>query len=300
MNKIIILLLGDQPIPNIIPVRFLKPQEIVFVHSDRTKKVYDRLKKLYPETLPHLEVEVPAYDVIAAKEKIAGKIRSLGFAGEDLLFNLTGGTKIMSIAAFELAQEIGSPFIYLQSEGSQSRMYTFQFSGGQAHLVKDEIIPGVLTINDYVQAYFDDFSWTDFPDNEGGRFERAVHEAIKREVHECLHGLKYSGALDVDLILRYENQVAIAEIKSGGQARRKDGIGQINNIAAQVFFGTYLKKLLIVDTVWDETLANLRELAQAHDITVIEIPSYGQTGEISDLDKKAATSKILKVLGKKD
>lgn len=300
MGKIIVLLLGEQPIPNLIPIRHLQPREIVFVYSDRTQKICDRLKKLQSLEVKQHEVMVPAFDILAAKQKLADELNRLALSPDDLLFNLTGGTKIMSIAAFELAQELGAPFVYLQSEGSKSRMYTYQCATGKAILVKDEIIPGVLTINDYVQAYFKDFSWTDFPNDAGGKFERMVYEAINPEVHECLHGLKYTGALDVDLIMRYENQVAIAEVKSGGQARRKDGIGQINSIAAQVFFGTYLKKFLIVDTVWDDTLSNLRELAAAHNITVIEIPSYSQNKTISDTDRKKAVSTILRLLGKKD
>jgi hypothetical protein len=61
--------------------------------------------------------------------------------------------------------------------------------------------------------------------------------------------------------------------------------------------GTYTKKLLILGIVWDHTLSNLREMAQVSDIRVLELPSYGQSGDLSDLDRERLVREVRETLG---
>ena len=57
------------------------------------------------------------------------------FSGELLTFNLTGGTKPMTPAAYRLAQECSSLFVYFQTEGNRSCLYRYAFgSDGAVHL----------------------------------------------------------------------------------------------------------------------------------------------------------------------
>lgn len=59
--------------------------------------------------------QVQVYDIVGCKNELSNL-----FSREDeYVFNITGGTKPMSIATFGLAQEQGSPVVYLQSEGDE-------------------------------------------------------------------------------------------------------------------------------------------------------------------------------------
>ncbi len=48
-----------------------------------------------------------------------------GWVRDEITFNLTGGTKTMAFAAYELAKSMRSPFTYLQSEGNTSQLFRY-------------------------------------------------------------------------------------------------------------------------------------------------------------------------------
>ncbi|MDI6631878.1 MAG: DUF1887 domain-containing protein, partial [Thermoanaerobacteraceae bacterium] len=99
----------------------------------------------------------------------------------------------------------------------------------------------------------------------------------------------FTGALEIDLVLRCGNRVGIAEVKSGKKARSKEGIDRLNAAADPRFLGTYIKKFLILDREYEP---NNLELARAYGITVIELSS-AQNGELSreDTEKLIQTAK---------
>jgi len=203
----------------------------------------------------------------------------------------------MGFAAYEVARSFSSKFLYFQSQGNQSKLYIYQFKNGQPVMATPEIIPPVLNIHDYLISFVDDYKITGFSKSAGGRFEEEVYKCIKPAIDECIAGVKLANALDIDLVCRLGNQVAIVEIKQGQKARKKEGIDQLNTAGSREFLGTYTKKILVIDRVWDQTRSNLRHLAEAHGIFLIELPSYSKTGQIDVLEKQTAIQTIRKVLG---
>ena len=57
------------------------------------------------------------------------------------------------------------------------------------------------------------------------------------------------------------------------------------------------QKLPVSDQVWDHTLSNLRELAEARRIGVIELPSFGTSGDLSAEDAEILRRRVCEVLG---
>jgi len=53
----------------------------------------------------------------------------------------------------------------------------------------------------------------------------------------------------------------------------------------------------VSDQVWDHTLSNLRELAEARRIEVIELPSFAVSGHLSAEDAETLRRRVCKVLG---
>lgn len=284
MSKVMVSLVGEQPIPNLIPARYYaqahQVDKVVFVYTTRTSAVKDRMKLLFSCVD---EMLVDAYDIGDIEKKVTEWITTQQHS--DVIFNLTGGTKPMMLAAYRLAERLKRPFIYFQTEGRQSRIYHYGFTDDiQPTLVEDITVPGIISIREYVQAHAGTFMEEDYPKNEGGLFEEAVCDVLKDHVDEIAHSVKIGGALDIDIIPRIGNRVGVVEAKKGSVVKK--GIDQLNTAAGREYFGIYTSKFLVMGESWNQTHSNLRELAEARNITVIELPSYGQCGVISPEDQQ--------------
>lgn len=290
---VIISLIGEQPIPNLLPLRYLKPKRAILVHTDRTKTVAGRLQRLLAPEIEVLLLHTDPYDINKIQEDLEKSLA--GLERTELAFNLTGGTKTMVMAAYEVARNYGAPFFYLQSEGKSSVLYRYRFEGGEARYEGKETLPGVLTIKDYLKAHLDD----PYPQITGPRhtFEEVVGKALEGAVDEVVVGVTLAPALEVDIVVRLENRVGVIQAKTGSKARTKEGLDQLNAVCEQRYLGTYTQKILVINQRWDHTLTNLRELADAWRIKVIELPSFTDaTPYLSDEDQKLLREQVKKVL----
>lgn len=287
-KKIMLCLIGEQPIPILLPLKYLKPEVSVLLYSDLTKRTKERLVKAIKD-MEVVELCIPnPYNIFEIQDKIKELIERRAWDPKDIIFNLTGGTKPMSFAGYWIAQENNISFIYLQTEGGKSLVYWYEFSDHKPLPPKKHSIPPVLTIDDYLIVHLEEFESSDPKDD----FERAVFNCIKDEVDEIKSSVRHGGSLEIDLIFRIENQVGIAEVKKGQRAMRREGIDQLNTAAEQRFLGTYTHKFLIIDR---EIPSNNRELAEAHRIKIIELKSF-QKGSISEDDKNLLIKTIKSVL----
>lgn len=295
--KTIVSLIGQQPIPNLLPIRQIQPDAALLVYSDFTEKAANRLANLIQDELEVWRLSVDAYAVADIRQAILEQLDEKQAQPEEIIFNITGGTKPMSLAAYLVATRLGSDFVYLQSEGKQSRLYWYIINDEESVLKKNMVLPGLITADDYLRVYVGSYELTEFANDQyGGLFERAIHQVLERAVDEILVGAKLLGALDVDFVVRCDNQVGIIEAKTGGGLKK--GLDQLANAGGQQYLGTYTQKFLISDQVWDHTRSNLRELAEARRISVIELPSFSQTGQISDADADKLRSTVCKALGR--
>jgi hypothetical protein len=294
---VMISLIGEQPIPNLLPLRYQPPDVAALVYSDFTERAAKRLTRLLPRGCTPWLLSVSAYDIEAIRRAIAGLIAEQKWAPADLVLNLTGGTKAMALAAYLAAAEQRADFLYLQSEGKQTRLYRYAFDeAGSPRLAADSLLPGLITIDDYLRAFVEDYHLTGFAnDLEGGLFEKAIYNALDPVVDQIVAGVKLMGALDVDLVVRCDNQVGIIEAKTGGGVKK--GIDHLNTAGGQRYLGTYTQKILVSDQVWNHTRSNLRELAEARRIEVIELPSFSAQGTLADEDTAMLVRRVRECLG---
>lgn len=297
---ITVSLIGEQPIPNLLPLRYRPPRAVVLVHSDRTEAAAERLERLLPQGCEPVYCATSAYDIRAIRHDLASIIEGRDWKATDLMFNLTGGTKSMALAAYLVAAKLRSPFIYLQSEGRRTRLYRYEFEEDDIpHLVDDRLLPGLISIDDYLRAYVDEYHLTGFSNEQaGGQFERAIHDALEPEVDEIKVGVKLLGALDIDFAVRCDNQVGIIEAKTGRGT--KAGIDQLNTAGGQRYLGTYTQKILVSDHSWDHTRSNLLELATARRIKVVQLPSFSKQGRLSSEDTERLVRAVCEGLGRGD
>ncbi|GAB4533092.1 MAG: DUF1887 family CARF protein [Anaerolineales bacterium] len=247
-------LIGEQPIPVLLADRALRPQRHLLAHSAETRPVAERLAAL----LPHAELLPLAdpYD-LAAIQAAFEQVHRPG-----MTFNLTSGTKPMAWAGYEVARGHQARIVYLQSEKKQSRLHQIDFREGRTQQ-KDEILPGLLTLEDYLAAHgLRIESRLSFSNAQ----EVALHKAIEPLVDECLPNLKFP-AFEVDFLIRRGNQVAAIEAKDRQKSRRF-GIDQLTTIAGREYLGAYTGRIWVVKNPPGD---NLRELAQAYRIEVVPV-----------------------------
>jgi hypothetical protein len=237
---------------------------------------------------------VSAFDIVQIRTQLGKSLADQGWRGPQTIFNLTGGTKTMAFAAYELAVRLGSDFIYLQSEGGRSLIYRYVTVGGAPVLEGEpQEVPPLLTIDDYLRVHVETYVVEGYAKGDGGLFEKAVHDALQPCVDEICAGVRFSATVEVDLIVRCGNQLGIIEAKMGKPS--KEGIGQLTTAGGREYLGTYTRRLLIVGRSW-AGVDDLKDLAAARDITLIELPSYQQTGSLSQSDVQVLQEKVRKAL----
>jgi len=279
---LLVSLIGEQQLPNYLPIIHLKPQRVLLIHSAKTAKQAERLKNVLVARLSDIEVRnIRIHPYLLHEDFEAIHKQLLGEA--DVLFNITGGTKIMSNAAVLLASQLGSDCIYYQSEGNLSRLYWYAIENNTPRPKNDEDLPeNLFTIEDYLKLYLGDYRCEGYHKDEngqldeGGRFEQAVGETLKQAGFEVLAGIRPAGEgnqLEIDLIFRLHNQMGIAEIKVGdakGDSVKK-GIDQLTTAGEREYLGTYVKRFLV-------TARNIKtqqkKYAYAHGVYLIELPVY--------------------------
>lgn len=282
---ILISLIGEQPAPNLLPTQHLQPQESLLVCTGRTQKTAERLKKVLAPICSCRIHPIDGYSIEAAQKEL-GAVVQQHYDDQTCVFNLTGGTKLMSLAAFLLAQERKASFVYFQSEGNRSRLLTYRWRGNQVELVTDEELSHTISLDEYLHIYLDRYEVGSPRD----QFEQEIHAVFKELPDiECFTSVKPQGlaALEIDFVLRCGNQIGICEAKRKGA---KDGIDQINAVAEQRHFGTYVHKFLCSGRELDK---NNLALAKAYNITVVELPSYGRDGILDAGDKANLAKTIL-------
>lgn len=287
-KRALILLCGEQPLPNLLPTRHLQPDMVALVHTSRTREIAERIGKLL--SVQHHLCAVDPYAIPQIVETLEGFL-TRHVSGYEWLFNLTGGTKPMSIAALLIASRRKAPMVYFQTEGGRSLLYFYRINEqGDIELEKQEELLETICLNDYLRTQIGDYT-SDRPRN---KFEEKVYQTLQEITDlEILTSVRPQGleALEVDFVIRLGNQVGVIEAKTKGA---KSGIDQIQAVAEQRYLGTYVAKFLVSGERIDP---NNRELAKAYHIELIELPSYGKTEDLNEEDKEELKQRIRERLG---
>ncbi|MFZ1753942.1 MAG: hypothetical protein WBO46_01620 [Caldilineaceae bacterium] len=297
VGRPMIMLAGEQAAPNLLPVRHYQPSQVLLLHSafPRSQQTAENVRSLLAEYQVKL-ISVNAYEPYEIYQALKSHAGTLSGA----LLNVTGGTKPMSFGAllYSLHMQI-TPF-YVRSQQSRTEIDIYRFDdAGIPRVLRTEEIQDTISIDDYLTTYFGkEYAFTSYGVGPGQAFEEALHRLLEPNVDEVKIGWKHnSGAVDVDLILRCNNQIGIVEAKTGGAAGRADGIKQLAVAGGQRFFGTYTKRFLVVDQDWSQK-KNLQSLADALGIVVISLPSFSKSRSIDTDDTQALVSMVQKSLGK--
>jgi len=286
--KTMIALVGEQPLPNVIPVKYYSPSRLVLAHTknERSTLIAKRIERFFGNQLKVdlLDLE-DGYNIDRIYSRLYQFIHQNELKNE-LLFNLTGGTKPMSFAALELAQELKCQAFYYQSENNLSQLHLYDLSAGSLKYQEPISIDVNLEVEDVLKLFVGKCCKKNFEN----AFEEQVFNILKNlgKEYSVLHNVYVGPNVEVDWILCYKNKLAVGDVKS---QVKKSGIDQVNGVTDQRTLGTYTKKFIISAREPDD---NNRLLAEAYRIKVIVVPSANNNGTLSDEDRQKIVEEIQK------
>ncbi|MBA4417612.1 MAG: hypothetical protein C0392_06850 [Syntrophus sp. (in: bacteria)] len=120
MTRTHVCLVSAQPIPNLIPLRMeeLMPGRVVLLVSHDMAAPAARMARIIREWgLAVEEMPIEPYDLDAARETCLDLLVKLD--GNEVILNVTAGTKIMALAAFEVFRELGKKIIYVDTQNKR-------------------------------------------------------------------------------------------------------------------------------------------------------------------------------------
>lgn len=293
---ILISLVGDQPIPNLLVARALQPNGVIWACSQRTQPIAQRISALLPggvQALPCLCL--PPYEIEAARQELEAALRMYA-ADDEVIFNLTGGTKPMAWAALALAAERNLPFVYLQTEGAHTVLYRYRLHEGRFHLEGRRNLPALINIEDYLRAH----GLTAWHVKGGARdeFEALLEPLLRAMCDQVMTNLDFD-AFEIDFVIRRGNKVGVIECKRGRQRDRNErraGMDQLVIASEEKYLGTYTARFLVTDRPLSP---NLEQMANMRNIQVVVLTS-ARRAEFRDLsrgDRQKLQQVIQKTLG---
>ncbi len=258
----LLTLLGEQPIPNLLPLwQFRQMDGVRFAASERTQPLAQSLAE-FIRSDPQLRsltvfppLILPAYDLPAARQRIGAAIAEIGRPPGELVINLTGGTKLMSLAAMQAAYGQATPLMYVSAEQNQVLFYS---SDGVE--IRREPIRVSITVEQYLRAHGIEVSETqsfrpqggadERPPREGDWLEQAIFEAASgsRQFDDVRRNLFIRRASrsdyvtnELDIVVTRNGMLAVCSCKSG-KVEIKD-LYELEALSSREKFGIYCGKV---------------------------------------------------------
>ncbi len=137
-------LVSHQAMANVIPVFMYQPSKVVLFATPEEKHTADHLQKIFISKNINVNRidDLDAYDYLKFKDCILNEINKVS---GDLVLNVTGGTKLMALAAYEAFAEKDKKIIYCNTDRNQ-----------MIHLfpkLSTEKLDLDISIQDYLQSY---------------------------------------------------------------------------------------------------------------------------------------------------
>lgn len=119
-----VCIVSDQPIPNYVPVldNQFRPQEVILLVTERMRAKADALAHTLKTRcgVKTRQITIASeYDMQEMEDKVLGELIALDEAKENIALNLTGGTKLMAIAAYRTFHDAGYPAFYFTATSNE-------------------------------------------------------------------------------------------------------------------------------------------------------------------------------------
>jgi len=302
---LLLSLLGEQPIPNLLPLwqygLFTRTQ---FAATSATLPMALTLEQAIKQdpTLNHLTVLPPlkldAYDIGKARVELAGALLAHQANNLPVCLNLTGGTKLMSLAAMQAGYGTGIALLYVATE--TNKMIWMRSDGSEE---RREDIQVKVNIAQYFSAHGleigADMSFipgrvrhASPPPKAGDELEeRAAKLAaesgffddVRRNVFVRKQTDREPVVNELDIVVTRNGRLAVCSCKTtqvettNGKNSFKEAIYELGAISRREALGIYCGKVLISSQT-DLPVA-LRDRARASGVRLVYGAEIAKTAE---------------------
>lgn len=277
MSRVLVSLVGEQPVPNLLPVRHIEPAQVLLVHTGHTERTAQRLAGVIGHASCEF-LQTGPYGMTDIRDRLvewAGH-RALG---NEVLFNLTGGTKLMAFAALEVARQRAAAVLYYESEGGLSLLHSFRWSEGYLQEGRPEQVTTLVTADEFLRLYVGKYETKEYKDDLEQVGDALGSLGPEYDLLTNVHLVGVAGNVEVDFVLTRRNQLAVGQVKR--TASKTKGIDQLLAATDQRTLGTYTRRILVTTQELD---TNSVDLAEAHRIRVVVLSS-ARAGALSDEDR---------------
>ncbi len=283
---VMIELVGDQPLPNFLAVKHFQDDidQVLLVYTDEKKEEKRKLEDVLTKTL-HVKVEkveTQAHDVSTIIQRLREKLNALHIGPQQQpVFNLTGGTKAMSLAATRVAQELNAGMMYIASQNRDVHIYHLEWRNNELAPAGDEKILPCITLKDVFDMHLgwlsnEQRNWEIYGPSKdkkgGGPFEELVAGTLQRHrdlVDEVVSRvITLNRQIEIDIAIRLGNHYGIIEAKSGENKKLK-AVKQLS--MAWPLLSTYARPFHVMTI---PTPDDHKPLKDALGITSISLLSY--------------------------
>lgn len=294
MSKVLVSLVGHQPLPLLLVIKHLQPDKVILVGTQRTKDIRTRLAEMVKgqPTASDRQIDilnspnVDPFDFLSVPDWLENVVLPDELESKDELFcDVTGGTKAMSIGLMRTATKHDAKILYLDSEGADNRLWQYRVERSAQQIDTMVIHDGepvqigpLLTIQDLFEVYLGkqaNIKPGPAKDDIGSHFEKAVLDGFRPYIDEARASVCIDGQPDIDIVLRRRNKFAIVECKAGNLEMK--AIQQLNNIASERYLGTYTAKILALAK---DDKPDIQKVAQEfHRIHILKVTDW-QDGQV--------------------
>lgn len=231
MSHIHVCLVSDQPIPNLTTVLQFRPDTVILLCTDDFKAKKERLKAvLKNHQIKAEERTILPYDlqnVIQVCDSVL-----VDYPDAELSINITGGTKISTLGAFQVFYSADKPIWYVNSRDQQIQQVSPQ-TGSLPITAK-------IGIKDYLAAY--GFNITEWQRDDEAILKRRnitqflAHLAIEKDwaIGKLNSAMPNSKGLSLPCTVTLPDLVEMEELarllEEAGLARRKGKLITINDL----------------------------------------------------------------------
>jgi Family of unknown function (DUF6293) len=288
----LISLIGEQPLPNLLPVRHYGAASVCLVHTNdvkRSKTPAEHLKLVLETSECNVQLlEVDAYNITEIQKTLERYVQT---QTKDCMFNITGGTKPMSIAAHAVASEQQMAYFYLKTEPYNSQIYHYSWKDKTLQLETQDL-KASITLTEFLTLWFGakGKGWRMKPHaigNKGYPFEKSVSDTITPHFDEVMHSVLINNdQLEIDLLVRHGQQFLIMELKDSKNKNYNEAVRQLHTagmmlglFTQKIYVGTQFKKEWDLEP-WEKTGIAFLELNGVVD------------GQLSEMDQQNLLAKM--------
>jgi len=283
---LLLSLIGEQPIPNLLPLWQSNEYTATrFAVTPQTAVVAEQLSAAIRQDpqLAHLEILDPlvleAYDIQTARARLAEALVDHARQGRQMRLNLTGGTKIMSLAMLQAAFGSGlellyvstqtKQIIYLASDGTEKRREEINVKIDVFQYLR----PHGLEVSEH-QSFAPGRKAEKKNVKEGDPLEARVHvlaygsgmfDDVKRNIFIRKHTGREPVDNELDLVVTYNGRMAVCSCKSGNLT--KEDIYEIASLSRREAAGIYCGKVIVSSK--KKLPVSLRDRARAMGVRLV-------------------------------